>query len=76
MLFGEFNPYKFRYYLLLSNLFLLRSQNNFYFILEALSQILAIKDSLSSNILLILDATDFRFIRHSENKKHFIFLVL
>jgi hypothetical protein len=51
------------------------SQINFYFILEALSQIWAIKDSLSSNILLILDATDFRFIRHSENK-NFIILVL
>ncbi len=49
------------------------SQNNFYFILEALSQILAIKDSLSSKILLILDATDFLFIRHSETKKTFYF---
>ncbi len=55
------------------NLFLLMSQNNFYFILEALSHILAIKDSLSSNILLILDATDFRFIRHSEIKKTILF---
>ncbi len=49
------------------------SQNNFYFILEALSQILAIKDSLSSKILLILDATDFRFIRHSETNKNILF---